>query len=115
MLFGFIDVASHMDLPRHKEDFGQTLGYWGTPSGPYLVLPVYGPSTVRDGVGRLADSAGTFYFSFLPLYSTLGVRSLEVVNLRAEFFEEIGRTAGLLLLGLSVASGSRDQPIEIVA
>lgn len=54
-LFGFIDVASHMDLPRHKEDFGQTLGYWGVPSGPYFVLPFLGPSTIRDTAGLGAD------------------------------------------------------------
>ena len=50
-LFGFIDVASHMDLPRHKEDFGQTLGYWGVPAGPYFVLPFLGPSSIRDTAG----------------------------------------------------------------
>ena len=54
-LFGFIDVASHMDLPKHKEDFGQTLGYWGVPSGPYFVLPFLGPSTLRDTAGLGVD------------------------------------------------------------
>ncbi|MGE0081345.1 MAG: VacJ family lipoprotein [Thiohalomonadaceae bacterium] len=50
-LFGLIDVATPMDLPKHNEDFGQTLGYWGVSPGPYLVLPFLGPSTVRDGSG----------------------------------------------------------------
>lgn len=54
-LFGFFDVASHMDLPKHNEDFGQTLGYWGVGSGPYIVLPFLGPSTLRDGTGLIAD------------------------------------------------------------
>ncbi|MGM0593136.1 MAG: MlaA family lipoprotein [Pseudomonadota bacterium] len=54
-LFGFIDVASHMGLPKHNEDFGQTLGYWGMDSGPYLVLPFLGPSSVRDGSARVVD------------------------------------------------------------
>ncbi len=54
-LAGLIDVATHMDLPKHEEDFGQTLAYWGVGSGPYLVLPFYGPSTVRDTVGLAAD------------------------------------------------------------
>lgn len=54
-LAGFIDVASNMDLPKYGEDFGQTLGTWGFDSGPYLVLPVLGPSSVRDGVGLVAD------------------------------------------------------------
>ncbi len=86
---GLIDVASAVDIPQNDEDFGQTLGYWGVPAGPYLVLPLYGPSTVRDGVGRLADSAATLYFSFLPFYSTLLVRGVEVINLRAEFGDEL--------------------------
>ncbi len=54
-LFGLFDVASHMDLPKHNEDFGQTLGHWGLGSGPYLVLPILGPSTLRDGSGLLVD------------------------------------------------------------
>jgi phospholipid-binding lipoprotein MlaA len=47
-IYGFFDVATEIGLQRHREDFGQTLGYWGVPDGPYLVLPVFGPSTVRD-------------------------------------------------------------------
>ena len=47
-LGGLLDIASEMNLERHRQDFGQTLGIWGVPSGPYFVLPVYGPSTVRD-------------------------------------------------------------------
>lgn len=45
---GLFEVASKAGLPKHDEDFGQTLGYWGVPSGPYLMLPLLGPSTVRD-------------------------------------------------------------------
>jgi len=52
-LLGFIDVAN--DVPRSDEDFGQTMGYWGVGSGPYLVLPVLGPSSVRDGIGQSVD------------------------------------------------------------
>ncbi|HED18459.1 MAG TPA: VacJ family lipoprotein [Gammaproteobacteria bacterium] len=52
-LLGFIDIAN--DVPRKDEDFGQTLGYWGVGSGPYLVLPVLGPSSVRDGIGQGVD------------------------------------------------------------
>lgn len=51
-LYGLIDVASEMGLEKHDEDFGQTLGHWGVPRGPYLVLPFLGPSTVRDGSGK---------------------------------------------------------------
>jgi len=54
-LLGFIDVASRLDMPKHDEDFGQTLGHWGAGNGPYLVLPFLGPSNVRDGVGLGVD------------------------------------------------------------
>ena len=47
-IYGIFDVATEIGLHRHQEDFGQTLGYWGVPDGPYLVLPLLGPSTVRD-------------------------------------------------------------------
>ncbi len=51
-ILGFFDVAKLMGLEKHSEDFGQTLGFWGVPSGPYLVLPLFGPSTLRDGVSQ---------------------------------------------------------------
>jgi phospholipid-binding lipoprotein MlaA len=56
-LFGLIDWASDIGLEKHNEDFGQTLGYWGVSSGPYLILPFLGSSTVRDTGGLVADSA----------------------------------------------------------
>lgn len=54
-VLGVFDVASMWGLEKHDEDFGQTLGYWGMSTGPYLVLPFFGPSDVRDGVGRVGD------------------------------------------------------------
>lgn len=54
-LGGLFDVASHMGLPKHNEDFGQTLGVWGVESGPYIVLPFLGPSTFRDTAALPAD------------------------------------------------------------
>lgn len=54
-LGGLLDVASELGLQRHREDFGQTLGYWGVPTGPYVVLPVLGPSTVRDSLALPLD------------------------------------------------------------
>lgn len=53
-VFGLLDVTSRLE--KHNEDFGQTLGYWGVGSGPYLMLPLLGPSSVRDGAGLYADS-----------------------------------------------------------
>lgn len=54
-VLGLVDVATHLGLEKHNEDFGQTLGYWGVGNGPYLVLPFFGPSSFRDGVGRWVD------------------------------------------------------------
>lgn len=54
-LGGLFDVATRMELPKHREDFGQTLGVWGFGAGPYLVLPLLGPSTVRDTFGVAGD------------------------------------------------------------
>ena len=53
-VFGLLDVTPRLE--KHNEDFGQTLGYWGVGSGPYIMLPLLGPSSVRDGVGLYADS-----------------------------------------------------------
>ena len=53
--FGFFDPATKAGLERHDEDFGQTLGKWGVPAGPYIMLPLFGPSSVRDAPTRLAD------------------------------------------------------------
>jgi len=54
---GFIDVADMLDLPKHKEDFDQTLGVWGVPSGAYVVLPFLGSSSLRAITGRVGDTA----------------------------------------------------------
>lgn len=54
-VLGLFDVATHLGLEKHNEDFGQTLGYWGIGNGPYLVLPFLGPSSFRDGIGRWVD------------------------------------------------------------
>lgn len=54
-LFGLVDVASAMEIPRPEEDFGQTLGYWGAGQGPFLMIPFLGPSNLRDGLGKIPD------------------------------------------------------------
>ncbi|HAO97446.1 MAG TPA: ABC transporter, partial [Gammaproteobacteria bacterium] len=55
-LGGLFDVASDMGLTTDDEDFGQTMGVWGVEEGPYVVLPLLGPSTVRDGAGLFVDT-----------------------------------------------------------
>lgn len=57
-ILGLFDIASEAGLPKHKEDFGQTLGRWGVPAGPYIVLPFLGPSTLRDTLALPVDRRG---------------------------------------------------------
>jgi phospholipid-binding lipoprotein MlaA len=82
-LGGIFDVASDLNITKHSEDFGQTLGYWGFDAGPYLVLPLLGPSSVRDGVGTLVDYQGDLVSRTdnVPARNSLTV--LRVVNVRA--------------------------------
>ncbi len=54
-VFGFMDPATDVGLVKHDEDFGQTLGTWGVPEGPYIMVPFFGPRTLRSGVGTVAD------------------------------------------------------------
>jgi phospholipid-binding lipoprotein MlaA len=77
-VLGLFDVASHFQLERHPEDFGQTLGYWGLPSGPYLVLPVLGPSTLRDTASLPVDTQGNLVrrIEEVPTRNTLTVTNL---------------------------------------
>ncbi len=85
---GFFDVASEYGLEKHNEDFGQTLGYWGVGSGPYLVLPLFGPTTLRDGVGMGVDgmSDPITYVEHVPTRNT--VRALGVLNARADLLDK---------------------------
>ena len=86
---GFFDVAKMIDLPKHKEDFGQTLGYWGVPSGSYLVLPLFGPSSPRDTVGLVGDAIFnpltyvSIFGGWAATAATAGSRALDVTDKRA--------------------------------
>ncbi len=55
-LLGFLDVASSMGFQKHSEDFGQTLAVWGVSDGPYIVLPILGPSSLRDTLARIPEA-----------------------------------------------------------
>lgn len=86
-LLGFFDVAKHMGLRKNDEDFGQTLGVWGLNSGPYLVIPFLGPSTVRDASGRVPDSFLTPY-PYIDHVPTRNVtRGVQVVDTRANLLQ----------------------------
>lgn len=86
---GLFDMATATGMPPADEDFGQTLGYWGVPPGPYLVLPLFGPSSPRDTVGLTVDSFSYVWGWFLPLYVTFPARTFDILNLRALYLEEI--------------------------
>jgi phospholipid-binding lipoprotein MlaA len=86
-LGGLIDVATELRLERHREDFGQTLGYWGVPTGPYVVLPLFGPSTLRDSLAMPVD----WQIDPVGHVNQTAVRNsltvLRVVGTRAEFLQ----------------------------
>jgi phospholipid-binding lipoprotein MlaA len=97
-LGGLLDLATPGGLPKHKEDWGQTFGVWGVPSGPYLVLPFFGPSNVRDAFGTVADLESDYLFKYVK---DVGLRNsitgLRVVNARNTYYE-----AGDLLDGAAI-------------
>jgi phospholipid-binding lipoprotein MlaA len=99
-VFGFADVASEMGLKKHNEDFGQTLGRWGVSSGAYLVLPFFGPSSLRDGFGFVVDSMYTD-----PVYSMEPVepRNWTIVS------RAIARRADLLDATSAVEAAALDE------
>ncbi len=66
-LGGLLDIASEAGIERHREDFGQTLGRWGVPAGPYMMLPLLGPSTLRDTVALPVDIQADLVHQFDPL------------------------------------------------
>lgn len=87
-LAGILDVATEMQIDRHTEDFGQTLGRWGVGAGPYVVLPFFGPSTLRDTVALPVDkTAGdpVTKIEDIPVRNTLW--TLRLVDSRAQLLK----------------------------
>lgn len=82
-VFGFIDIGSRIGLDRHDEDFGQTLGYWGVESGPYIVLPLLGPNTLRDSAGMVPDYYISPYNAVDHDLTRYSIRAMDIVDLRA--------------------------------
>lgn len=81
---GLLDIGTEMGLPKNEQDFGQTLGVWGLAAGPYVVLPLFGPSSVRDTVGAVVDTSADLVANSrnVPTRNSLSV--LRVVDTRAE-------------------------------
>lgn len=109
-LLGVLDVASEMGLKKHTEDFGQTLGRWGVGTGPYLVLPFFGPSNFRDAIGMLVDMNYTD-----PVWYTddIGVRNraviLRLISRRSDF---LGAKAAVDMAALDGYEYTRDFYLE---
>jgi phospholipid-binding lipoprotein MlaA len=97
---GLFDPAYQMGLKKHDEDFGQTLGHYGSGTGFYLVLPVFGPSNLRDGVGLVVDSltdpiSSPYYFKLKP-GEVIGLKVYDRINdlsLDKDTYEGIKRDA----------------------
>ena len=97
-LGGLIDMATPGGLDKHKEDWGQTFGVWGVPAGPYVVLPFFGPSNVRDTFGTVADLESDYFFKYInPVGLRNSLTGLRVVNSRNTYYE-----AGDLLDGAAI-------------
>ena len=86
-LVGFIDVASKIGLERHEEDFGQTLGVWGVGQGPYIMLPVLGPSTLRDTLSRPVSSFLSVTFHMTETDVNIALKSIDAIETRERLLE----------------------------
>ena len=73
-----------MGLPRYDEDFGQTLGYWGVGSGPFLMFPFFGPATVRDATGFIADTAMNPIIYLDNTKVKAGLLTLDYIDIKAD-------------------------------
>ena len=81
--FGFFDVATEMKIPRYQTDFGHTLAIWGVPQGPYVMLPLLGPNTLRSSVGFGVDAYASPMGQMRNDEAEWGLRALNIVDLRA--------------------------------
>lgn len=82
-LAGFFDVGTKMGLQRNDEDFGQTLGHWGVGSGPYVMLPFFGPSTLRDAPAKYVDTYTTPYRYMNDIPARNMALGMSVIDTRA--------------------------------
>jgi phospholipid-binding lipoprotein MlaA len=93
-LVGFFDVAKDaFGIEQRDEDTGQTFGVWGMGPGPYLILPLLPPLTVRDGIGYAFDIAMTPYMYFIPWYASFGGKATDIVNERSLNLDRFERVA----------------------
>jgi len=86
-LGGLLDIATEMRIERSTKDFGHTLGYWGVGAGPYLMLPLFGPSTLRDTVALTVDSQGDLLSDVGHVPTRNSATAVKLVNLRASLLK----------------------------
>jgi phospholipid-binding lipoprotein MlaA len=89
-ILGLFDVATRIEWYRNTEDLGQTLAVWGVPSGPYIVIPLLGPSTVRDGLVKIPESftnLNPIYWSDPHFDLVVGTTVLDIIDSRADLLE----------------------------
>jgi len=84
---GFIDVASKLGMPSHDEDFAQTLALWGTPSGPYIMLPALGPSSLRDSLSKPFSSFLSVTFHMTEDDVNLSLKAIDALETRERLLE----------------------------
>jgi phospholipid-binding lipoprotein MlaA len=87
---GLVDFATEMGLTRKRKDFGQTLGWWGVANGPYLVLPLFGPSTLRDTAAMPLDLAASPSRVFGTTSDRVGASTLQLIDTRAGLLSASG-------------------------
>ena len=108
-LGGILDVASEMGIERHTKDFGHTLGYWGVAPGPYLVLPVLGPSTLRDTAALPVDVQGNMVSGIEHIPTRNSITLLRLVDTRASL---LGASTMLEAVALDKYTFTRDAYLQ---
>ena len=95
-IYGLFDLATPLGLERHSEDLGQTLGRWGVGTGPYVVLPFFGPSTVRDAIGLVGDSKASLLNRVSDIPERNALYATRVVDVRVKLLpitDQVDRVA----------------------
>jgi phospholipid-binding lipoprotein MlaA len=102
---GILDIGTEAGLPKNRQDFGQTLGVWGFDAGPYVVLPLFGPSSVRDTAGRVVDTSADLVTISRNVPTRNSLTVLRVVDTRSQL---LGATEILDQAALDKYSFTRD-------
>ena len=108
-LGGILDIASELQIERHTKDFGHTLGYWGVAPGPYLVLPLLGPSTLRDTLALPVDAQGNLVNGIEHIPTRNSLTALRLIDTRASF---LGASAMLEEAALDKYTFTRDSHLQ---